>query len=187
MDYKIRKRGGDIIIFDKSAHKGFDKEKFLTVKPLEKILEINKILDEGYEVVLDNDLNIKDKLSKTFYGIKVTDIKKYQISQMLKEYLETRVNEKTIIDYIDYIDVRDILADRGFIVTDSNKEEKYLEILETEDDELIDLLEEFLILKDDLTEIKTARRTYKKLMEKLKSTPENDIETLEEIKKSIPR
>jgi len=187
MYYKIRKNANNIIIFDKSEGKGFDKDRFLEVKPLEKILEINKVLDEGYEVVLDSELNIIDKIAKVSYGIKVTDKNKYLIAQLLKEYLESRVNEKSLIDYIDYIDTRDVLAEKGFIITDSNKEEKYLEILETEDDELIDLLEEFLIMRDNLSELKTARRTYKELMEKLKSTPESDTEALEEIKKSIPR
>ena len=44
------------------------------------------------------------------------------------------------------------LMDAGYFITEKNREEKYLEIIQSEDDELIDALKEFLDIRDNIVE-----------------------------------
>jgi hypothetical protein len=186
MYYKIRTNLDNKIIFGVSKTKLTDERRFIKITDEAKTAEINKALDDGYEVILDKDDNIINKTPINNFGIMAHDKDKYKITKMLNEYLSSRVNSKSIIDYIDYIDIKAELDEAGYIITNNNKEEKYLEILETGDEHLIDLLEEFLIIKDNLSLIKSARKLYKNLMEELKSTPESDKDALNKIKNSIP-
>jgi len=187
MYYKTRPELENKIIFGKAKGPQSDNNKFVEINDSKKIEEIDELLGKGYEIMIDDQTNIIQKILKKIYGISSNESKKSKIIEKLNSYLTSRVNNHSLIDYIDYIDCRDELAEKGYIITDSNKEEKYLEILETEDDELIDLLETFLISKDNLKSLKTARKTYRKLLEELKSTPEDDNEALEEINRKIPQ
>jgi predicted transcriptional regulator len=127
-------------------------------------------------------------LTKNYlYGISTDEPNKYRVVEKLKDYYRSRVNQESLIDYALYIDINNELASKGFFITDENREEKYLEILETGDDKLIDALEEFLILKDELSILKTARKIFTEILQKLKEADENDIDYLKELEEEIPR
>ena len=57
------------------------------------------------------------------------------------------------IDYYDFLCVYSKLASLGYFITDDNREEKYIEIITTGDDDLINILEEYLNKKDKLDSI----------------------------------
>jgi hypothetical protein len=134
----------------------------------------------GIPLVADNKKIIKE-LDKSLYDITVDTPNKFAIMFKAKEYIENRSSNADVVDYLDYIDINNELASRGFFITDSNKEEKYLEILETGDDILIDLLEEFLAIKDKISVFKNARKVFTKVHDNLIETDENDVERLKEI------
>ncbi len=57
------------------------------------------------------------------------------------------------MDYFDYLGAFNVLASMGYFITDKNREEKYLEIIESGDEGLISNLETYLENKDKLEKI----------------------------------
>lgn len=55
-----------------------------------------------------------------------------------------------IIQYYKYFEYNNQLAAAGYFITNDNREEKFIEILETGDEKLISILEEYLTIKDTL-------------------------------------
>ena len=120
------------------------------------------------------------------YGIPDTDENKYRIISKLDEYLQGRLKDAKLVDYIIYMEYNNELASKGYFITDSNREEMYLKILETGDDTLIDILEQYLIMKDKLSFITFARKTFTDIFEKLFETDESDTEALNKLESLIP-
>ncbi len=52
------------------------------------------------------------------------------------------------------------LANKGYFITDGNREEKYLEILETGDEQLIAKLEDYLNYKDEISAVSSLERKF---------------------------
>lgn len=75
-----------------------------------------------------------------------------------------------------FIELNNELIDLGYAISESNREEKYLEILNTGDAELIGKLEEYLEYKDTLN---TQFHEWKRLKEYEKAV--NEAETSEDI------
>ena len=57
------------------------------------------------------------------------------------------------MDYFDFLGSFSVLASLGYFITDNNREEKYLEIIESGDENLISALEIYLENKDKLEKI----------------------------------
>ena len=60
------------------------------------------------------------------------------------------------------------LADKGFFITEENKEEKYIEIIETCDESLIEDLEKYIFLLDKIKIIQNKKNEYDNIIESLK-------------------
>ena len=60
------------------------------------------------------------------------------------------------------------LASAGFFITDTNREEKYLEILETGDEKLIQKLEDYLNYKDEIGSIAALERKFSNFKNEIK-------------------
>jgi hypothetical protein len=103
-------------------------------------------------------------------------IKKQEVYLKLKENLIKLNTGESLIDMIFYIDATMELFNAGYIITDKNREEKYIEIIETGDESLIELLEEYLNTKDEIQKIKWYKTQYNKNLKKLKELDENSEE-----------
>jgi len=57
---------------------------------------------------------------------------------------------ETALDFYHFIIANNVLISRGYSITDANREEKYLEIIATQDDALIQMLEDYLQSKESL-------------------------------------
>ena len=62
----------------------------------------------------------------------------------------------------DFICINNELIDKGYIITDYNREDKYIEILEAEDDELVEKLERYLNARDNITRASFLENKYQK-------------------------
>ena len=147
--------------------------------------KINKFISnniDNYVITIDSSGKI-ELGEETYFGIPLKEERKVEIAKKAKRKLDGIVKIPDLIYYIDFIDTNNILNSKGFFITDENKEEKYLEILETGNEDLIDTLERFLISKDRLSVVKTAREEFEEVIEKLKYA-ESDKE-LEEIESKI--
>lgn len=52
------------------------------------------------------------------------------------------------------------LADKGFFITEGNREAKYLEILETGDEKFIELLEQYLNYRDEIGRVSALYKSF---------------------------
>jgi hypothetical protein len=68
------------------------------------------------------------------------------------------------------------LADKGYFITDYNREEKYIEIIETMDEVLINKLEEYLNAKDEIERVSNIYKRLTKFKDKL-----SELSTIEEV------
>jgi len=74
------------------------------------------------------------------------------------------------------------LANSGYFITNENREEKYLEILETGDEKLIQKLEDYLNYKDEIEAVAHLERKFTKFRKDIRNatTPE-EVKELESI------
>lgn len=59
-----------------------------------------------------------------------------------------------------FIVLNNDLTTRGYFITDANREEQYLAILETGDEELIDILEQYLNYRDEIDRVAQLERRF---------------------------
>ncbi len=76
-----------------------------------------------------------------------------------------------------YININNILCDKGFFIHDDNREEVYLKILETGDELLIDKLEIYLNARDEISRSGFLEERYHKLFRDMKSVENIDDAT----------
>lgn len=66
-----------------------------------------------------------------------------------------------------YMYLHDKFAEEGIFITERNKEEKYIEIIEKDSPELLELLEEYLQVIEELQEISSVRDLWKEKVDQL--------------------
>jgi hypothetical protein len=80
-----------------------------------------------------------------------------------------------------FIVLNNDLASNGYFITNENREEKYLEILETGDEKLIAKLEDYLNYKDELEAVAFLERKFSAFRNEIKVAPTVDaIKEIEE-------
>lgn len=70
------------------------------------------------------------------------------------------------------------MINAGYAITNENREEKYLEILETGDEALITKLEEYLNYKDEIERVAALERKFSKVQQEINNANEEDIEEI---------
>jgi len=126
--------------------------------------------------------------------IEVTDFKVVEISAFkTKKSMELArvqmrfsafVSSASILEHFSYFSSAILLAERGFMITDSNREEKYLEIINEGDDYLLKTLEEYLEARDNLAKLSYTYKDVKDYMKKVQGAKSG--KALDEIKKESP-
>ena len=70
------------------------------------------------------------------------------------------------------------MVNAGFAITNDNREEKYLEILETGNEDLITKLEDYLNYKDEIERVCQLERNFSQFQRKINNADERDIEEI---------
>ena len=73
-----------------------------------------------------------------------------------------------LLDLITFMLLNNKLADKGFFITEENKEEKYIEIIETCDESLIEDLEKYIFLLDKIKILQNKKNEYDSIIDSLK-------------------
>ena len=73
-----------------------------------------------------------------------------------------------LLDLITFMLLNNKFANNGFFITDENKEEKYIEIIETCDDNLIEDLEKYIFLLDKIKILQNKKNEYDSIIDSLK-------------------
>lgn len=72
-----------------------------------------------------------------------------------------------LLDFISLMLINNKFLDKGIIITDSNKEECYIKIIEMGDESLINDLETYIGLKDSIKMIEADKKEYVDIITKL--------------------
>jgi hypothetical protein len=73
------------------------------------------------------------------------------------------------------------LSSAGYFITDSNREEKYLEILETGDEKLIQKLEDYLNYKDEIGVVANLERKFSAFRSEIRqASTKEEVKEIEE-------
>lgn len=73
----------------------------------------------------------------------------------------------TLVDFVSFSLIGNKFANRGIFVSGENKEESYIKIIETGDEALINDLEKYLGLIDDIKAIEGKKEEYSKIIKQL--------------------
>ncbi len=73
-----------------------------------------------------------------------------------------------LVDFVSYIMINNKFLSKGIIITDENKEEGYIKIIETGDESLIADLERFIELRDSIKLVEAMKSEYTEVINKLK-------------------
>lgn len=94
----------------------------------------------------------------------------------------------TLLDFVSFMQLNNKFASKGIFITEDNKEEKYIEIIESEDVDLIDDLEQYITLLDNIKIIQKKKKEYISIIEKLQILPDyNDVNSVNDIVKEYLR
>lgn len=91
------------------------------------------------------------------------------VKTKLRGIMGDEILTMTLIDFVSFMLLNNKFANKGIFITHNNKEEKYIEIIETCDEELINDLEKYIILLDKLKEIEIKKEEYCNIVDSLKS------------------
>jgi hypothetical protein len=83
----------------------------------------------------------------------------------------------TLLDFISLMLINNKFLSKGITITDDNREESYIKIIETGDDSLILELEKFIHLKDNIQQIESKKKEYQEMIEKLQLLSDYNDET----------
>lgn len=87
-----------------------------------------------------------------------------------------------LIDFVSLMLINNNFLSKGIVITDDNKEECYIKIIELGDDSLILDLERYITLKDEIKKIEADKREYQEIISKLQLLVDfNDAEAVNKI------
>lgn len=86
-----------------------------------------------------------------------------------------------LVELVKFMLLHDKFASLGIYVTEENKEDKYIEILEKDDEKLLNDLEEYIETQERVSILVRAVDIYDKLIQKIKEVDENDEEAINKI------
>ena len=78
-----------------------------------------------------------------------------------REYISTRLNAVSLFELYEFMVCNLDLIEKGFVITNGNRRQKYLDIIDAGDIETIDLLERLLNSKDKLESISGWYNQYR--------------------------
>jgi hypothetical protein len=81
-----------------------------------------------------------------------------------------------LVDFVTFMNLNNKFLEKGIIISDTNKEEAYIKIIETGDEELITSLEQYLTIKDDIKIIEAQKNEYASIINKLQTLPDKNNE-----------
>jgi len=79
----------------------------------------------------------------------------------------------SLMDFVDLMLLNNKFADLGIFITDDNREEAYIKIIELGDPELIDDLERFINLKDSIGLIREKKEEYYNVIDNIRNASDD--------------
>lgn len=105
----------------------------------------------------EGDLTSEDLIIK---GWGTLTVKKAEYRTLGKHSLKQRIDPLLLYDFFEFSLINNSLINQGHVITDANREEKYLEITNGGDDTLIAELEKYLEVRDRISEHASWYNSY---------------------------
>ena len=87
-----------------------------------------------------------------------------------------------LVDFVSLMLIQNNFMNKGIFITDNNKEECYIKIIETGEESLINDLERYITLKDEIKKIEADKAEYVSIITQLKQlTDFNDNDAVNKI------
>lgn len=83
----------------------------------------------------------------------------------------------TLLDFVSYMQLNNKFATEGIFITESNKEECYIKIIETGKESLIKDLERYIELGDNIKRIESQKQEYNQIIDKLRLLSDHNDES----------
>jgi hypothetical protein len=151
-----------------------------------ELIEYKKDHNDIFLNLENHNNNIEDTLkNKDFNVAKFNNIlrEKNFYTQELTRKINDYIKPTVFIDSYEFAICNNELMSNGFFITNDNREEKYLEILQLDDNEkLIDILEKYLITLDNLNKYSYNLNLYRNFQNQI-----DEANTVEEIKEIMER
>ncbi len=118
-----------------------------------------------------------------FSIVKITGIERIRAQELTKAYerFGATVSATSLLKNYMYFSTAILLAEHGFLITDENREEKYLEIINTGDESLLRTLEDYLEARDNLSYLSLEYRSFSEYINKVKAA--KTIKALKDVAK----
>lgn len=125
-----------------------------------------------------------DGIDSSSYAGKAAKAVKTKVRGILGDDLLTF----TLLDFVTFMQLNNSFASKGIFITEKNREEKYIEIIETGDEKLIEDLEKYIILLDNIKIVQKKKDEYSEVMDNLKNVQNyNDVQAVNNIVESYLR
>jgi hypothetical protein len=182
------------MVEDKGSYwdiQGVTQNSFDTVDKEQKYLKLSavsaKLIQDaimaGHEVRVTKPLRAGEVLPNEVNIVKVKedDVDAFRNSQIkrVRMLINPELASLSGLTLYGFICLNNELADKGYFITDSNRESKYLSILETGDEKLIALLEDYLNYKDEVARVASLHKIFEKFRKEIKD--EDDKEKMQKL------
>ncbi len=141
---------------------------------------IRNLLEQGKEVKIKKPLFTNEVLPGEIFIDEVEDLQLQKNSSIIKirMLVTPELSKISGFSLYGFMMLNNDLSSKGYFITDENREEKYLEILETNDESLIQKLEDYLNYRDEIDKLASLERLFSKFKNEI-----NDSSTIEDVKK----
>ena len=127
---------------------------------------LQQMLNDGHTVVIPKSMDLNGpelrpddlQIKETTTGL---EREKNSAIASARTRMYQRFTTLNVITLFNYMEGNNILQDEGYNITEANREEKYLEILNQGNAELIQTLEDYLEAKDELSSSRYLWDQYK--------------------------
>jgi len=128
---------------------------------IKKGLADNKVVtlrkDLSAQEALPDDVTISDEKISDLELLKLTALELLKLTAIEKihkklEYLSVKISN---FEVLRFTLINNELISKGYVITNDNREEQYIKIIETDDEKLIDKLEKYLIILDKINDLQT--------------------------------
>lgn len=134
-----------------------------------KALEQNKVV----RIIKDFEVEV---LPKDLIIVDTDELKNYKLLYLQKARQMVNHQQAVVsgLQMYEFIVINNYLNDKGFFIHDDNREEKYLEILETGDESLIEKLEDYLNAREVIDRASALEKKYREFYTSIDESNEKE-------------
>ena len=139
--------------------------------------EISMALHDGDKIITILKPLIHDEVmpGEVVYSVAPEDNNKLSQVRRIRALINPTLSSVSGFTFYTFMVLNNLLNSKGYYIHDDNREEVYLEILETEDSGLIDTLERYLNMKDDIHRVSQLDSKFTEITSQIMESSGDDV------------